>query len=102
MGKTNVLRRVEAFDAELRWQAAEWRAHSGGSGPAAQVVSMSNKTRLPLPIDDVMADIVARVRGEGTLVLEAPPGAGKTTRVPAALVDAGIEGKVVVLEPRRL
>src|SRR5712671_2832214 len=63
---------------------------------------MRGEAPVTLPIDDVMADIVARVRGEGTLVLEAPPGAGKTTRVPAALLDAGIEGKVVVLEPRRL
>ena len=39
-----------------------------------------------------------------TLVLEAPPGAGKTTRVPRALLDAGsrADGEIVVLEPRRL
>ncbi|HWE27904.1 MAG TPA: helicase-related protein, partial [Polyangia bacterium] len=37
-----------------------------------------------------------------SLVLEAPPGAGKTTRVPRALLDAGVEGEILVLEPRRL
>src|SRR5205085_2240095 len=52
----------------------------------------------------VLAEIVERVRSAGALVLQAPPGAGKTARVPAALLDpaAGVRGKVVVLEPRRL
>ncbi len=36
------------------------------------------------------------------LVLGAPPGAGKTTRVPRALLDSGFPGEIVVLEPRRL
>src|SRR5256885_8266082 len=57
---------------------------------------------LRLPIDDVMSEILEAVRMRGSLVLQAQPGAGKTTRVPAAMLDAGIEGKVVVLEPRRL
>lgn len=57
-----------------------------------------------LPIDDLLPDVVATVRASGRLVLEAPPGAGKTTRVPAALLDAGVaRGRdVVVLQPRRL
>jgi ATP-dependent helicase HrpB len=59
---------------------------------------------LPLPIDPLLPEIVASLRRESTLVLEAPPGAGKTTRVPRALLDAGLaaEGEIVVLEPRRL
>jgi ATP-dependent helicase HrpB len=57
----------------------------------------------PLPIDDVMPQVIAAVRDRRVCVLVAPPGAGKTTRVPGALVDAGvIEGSVVVLQPRRL
>ncbi len=58
----------------------------------------------PLPIDDVLASLVAAVRERGAGVLVAPPGAGKTTRVPGALLDAGLagHGDVVVLEPRRL
>ena len=58
----------------------------------------------PLPIDEVLADVVAAVRARGAAVLVAPPGAGKTTRVPGALLDAGLAGAgdVVVLEPRRL
>lgn len=40
---------------------------------------------------------------EGVCVLQAPPGAGKTTRVPLALLEAGaFDGKLVMLEPRRL
>jgi ATP-dependent helicase HrpB len=63
---------------------------------------MSEKRLSELPIDGVLPEIVQRVRAAGTLVLEAPPGAGKTTRVAPALLDAGIAGKIVVLEPRRL
>jgi ATP-dependent helicase HrpB len=56
-----------------------------------------------LPIDDVLPDVVAAVRDRRTCVLVAPPGAGKTTRVPGALLDAGlIDGTIVVLQPRRL
>jgi ATP-dependent helicase HrpB len=43
------------------------------------------------------------VRDRGVAVLVAPPGAGKTTRVPGALIDAGVcAGEVIVLQPRRL
>jgi ATP-dependent helicase HrpB len=54
-----------------------------------------------LPIDDVLADVVAAVRERRTAVLVAPPGAGKTTRVPGALLDV-VTGSIVVLQPRRL
>lgn len=56
----------------------------------------------PLPIDPLLPDIVASLRAHPSVVLEAPPGAGKTTRVPRALLDAGVEGEILVLEPRRL
>lgn len=55
-----------------------------------------------LPIDSELPGIVSVLRERRRLVLEAPPGAGKTTRVPRALLDAGFEGEIVVLEPRRL
>jgi ATP-dependent RNA helicase HrpB len=56
-----------------------------------------------LPIDAVVPQVVAAVRDRGVMVLVAPPGAGKTTRVPGALLDAGVvDGEVVVLQPRRL
>jgi ATP-dependent helicase HrpB len=54
-----------------------------------------------LPIDSLLPDIVSSLRARPNLVLEAPPGAGKTTRVPPALLEAGF-GEVLVLEPRRL
>ncbi|MBI5524911.1 MAG: ATP-dependent helicase HrpB [Deltaproteobacteria bacterium] len=58
----------------------------------------------PLPIDSVIPDILAALKGAQAVVVEAPPGAGKTTRVPRAILEAGIagDGDVVVLQPRRL
>ncbi|MDB4965857.1 MAG: ATP-dependent helicase HrpB [Myxococcales bacterium] len=56
----------------------------------------------PLPIDPLLPEIVSSLGRTSSLVLEAPPGAGKTTRVPRALLDAGVEGEILVLEPRRL
>src|SRR5439155_9656624 len=57
-----------------------------------------------LPIDPVLPELVAALRSHSRLILRAPPGAGKTTRVPATLLDAGLAGdrRVVVLEPRRI
>jgi ATP-dependent helicase HrpB len=57
-----------------------------------------------LPIDSLLPEIVASLGRAPNLVIEAPPGAGKTTRVPSALLDAGLAGEreVWVLEPRRL
>src|SRR6202012_552560 len=53
-----------------------------------------------LPIDPLLPEIVSHLRAHSTLIIEAVPGAGKTTRVPAALLDTGLN--LVVLEPRRL
>ena len=58
-------------------------------------------SRERLPIDDVLGDIVAAMTSDGTTVLVAAPGAGKTTRVPPALEAAGL-GPIVILEPRRI
>ena len=55
----------------------------------------------PLPVDDVLPDLRAALEAHGRAVLQAPPGAGKTTRVPLALLDA-VPGRIVMLEPRRL
>ncbi len=56
-----------------------------------------------LPIDAALPDLIAAVRAHGRAVLEAPPGAGKTTRVPLALLEAGVtDGRILMLEPRRL
>src|SRR6266542_4168090 len=57
-----------------------------------------------LPIDPLLAELVAQLRQSTAVVLRAPTGAGKTTRVPPALLDAAAAaGKwIAVLEPRRL
>ncbi|WP_281995788.1 ATP-dependent helicase HrpB [Ruegeria faecimaris] len=56
-----------------------------------------------LPIDDAIPDLLAALKASGRAVLQAPPGAGKTTRVPLAILEAGLcDGKIVMLEPRRL
>ncbi|MCP3920798.1 MAG: ATP-dependent helicase HrpB [bacterium] len=54
-----------------------------------------------LPVDAVLPEVVAALAAHPACVLVAPTGAGKTTRLPPALDDAGL-GPVVVLEPRRI
>lgn len=54
-----------------------------------------------LPIDALLPQITAELRRNSSLVIEAPPGAGKTTRVPPALLPH-VTGEILVLEPRRL
>jgi len=58
----------------------------------------------PLPIDDALPELTAALLNRSSAVLVAPPGAGKTTRVPLVLADAPWtqHRKIVVLEPRRL
>ena len=56
----------------------------------------------PLPIDPLLPEVLRCLEASPRLVLEAPPGAGKTTRVPPALLDATGAGEILVLEPRRL
>ena len=53
----------------------------------------------PLPIDPFIPEIVDHVRRSRALVVTAQPGAGKTTRVPPALVD---DGPLILLQPRRV
>ncbi|MFM2388715.1 MAG: ATP-dependent helicase HrpB [Pseudomonadota bacterium] len=56
-----------------------------------------------LPIDDALPALRAAIAARGQCVLQAPPGAGKTTRVPLDLLAAGlIAGRILMLEPRRL
>src|SRR6266536_4115217 len=58
-----------------------------------------------LPVDTIVPEIVSSLSRHPNLVIEAPPGAGKTTRVPPALFGFSHripEGEVVVVEPRRI
>src|SRR5690606_27621965 len=56
---------------------------------------------MDLPIDAVLPQLTAALTAHGRAVLMAPPGAGKTTRVPLALLPV-VAGRIVMLEPRRL
>lgn len=56
-----------------------------------------------LPINDVLPQLTDALARQRQAVLRAPPGAGKTTRVPLALLESGLtQGRIVMLEPRRL
>src|SRR6187431_1121742 len=57
-----------------------------------------------LPIDEALPRLTAALRQTHSAVLVAPPGAGKTTRVPLWLIDTlwAADKKILVLEPRRL
>lgn len=54
-----------------------------------------------LPISSLLPDIAATLCAQNRAVLQAPPGAGKTTLVPLLLLDH-VDGKIIMLEPRRL
>jgi ATP-dependent helicase HrpB len=58
----------------------------------------------PLPIDSVLPEVAARLARGTRLVVVAPPGAGKTTRIPLALLeqDWAAGKRILLLEPRRL
>jgi len=60
---------------------------------------MSAKPRLDLPVDAFVRDVRRLLAAHRALVVTAAPGAGKTTRIPPALVDAG---RVLLLQPRRV
>lgn len=56
------------------------------------------------PIDNILPELTAAVREHPAVVLQAPPGSGKTTRVPLALLDVipPQKGRIIMLEPRRI
>jgi ATP-dependent helicase HrpB len=59
---------------------------------------------IPLPVEEVLPELLHALRIHHNVILSAPPGAGKTTRVPLAILESDLlhEGKIVMLEPRRL
>lgn len=65
---------------------------------------MARPARAALPIDPAMPELIEALRARGAAVLVAPPGSGKTTRAPVALLEAGLigAGKLVLLQPRRV
>lgn len=59
------------------------------------------KRKTSLPVDGVLPEVIQSLERNPNLVIEAPPGAGKTTRVPPVLLGL-VPGEVIVLEPRRI
>ena len=66
--------------------------------------AMSNTNPASLPVEAVLPELLECLASHGGAVLEAPPGAGKSTRVPLALLGAPWRGdrRILVLEPRRV
>jgi ATP-dependent helicase HrpB len=60
---------------------------------------MQPLVQTPLPVDRYLDEILSLVRAEKTAVIVAPPGAGKTTRIPPALTRLG---RTILLQPRRV
>jgi len=57
----------------------------------------------PLPIDDALPGLIDALSTRRAALVVAPPGSGKTTRVPPALLDSGrFSGKILLLQPRRV
>ncbi len=65
---------------------------------------MSGPGSSPLPIDAILGDVLAALKRGPAVVVQAPPGAGKTTRLPPFLLQAGVvgAGTLLLLEPRRI
>lgn len=76
----------------------------------SQIFSKQTSVQVPpLPIEEILPLVIGRLSNGSALVIKAEPGAGKTTRVPPAILDAGLcklpnkqFGQIVVLQPRRV
>jgi len=94
--------------------AAPFKTHDEALRPQLRAIDLPQRpcfdcdivNRKPvLPVDVLLPEIVSSLRRHPNVVIEAPPGAGKTTRVPPALLRAFGErggGEVIVVEPRRI
>ncbi|MEL6234674.1 MAG: ATP-dependent helicase HrpB [Pseudomonadota bacterium] len=78
------------------------RNAASGAPPSAAGPSGLDLPGPGLPIDPVLPELCAHLREKGAAVLQAPPGAGKTTRVPLALDQTLPPGRILMLEPRRV
>ncbi|MBD1555560.1 ATP-dependent helicase HrpB [Vibrio sp. S9_S30] len=64
---------------------------------------MSQSSKLPLPIETVLPELLVALNTQHQVVLKAEPGAGKSTYLPLQLLKQHVvEGKIIMLEPRRL
>ncbi len=72
--------------------------------PGMQKDIKSGQNTTSYPIDEILPELKAAIREHSAVVLSAPPGSGKTTRVPLALLDSidPQAGRILMLEPRRI
>ena len=94
-------------DLQTQLQALQRRETVARESRLTVRLTRMTRARTPLPIDNVLAEICAAVTAGNRLVLAAPPGAGKTSRVPLALAGlldgpSIVKGKILLLEPRRV
>jgi ATP-dependent RNA helicase HrpB len=77
---------------------------AGGTRPGMMNGDMPRSFDTPLPIDAALDELSRTLAANTSAVLVAPPGAGKTTRVPLALLEEpwARDKKIIVLEPRRI
>src|SRR3954462_1850323 len=87
-----------------RLRCAEPPSPTRGEGKNQAEPSLPLTFDTPLPIDAALPELTRTLESHSTAVLVAPPGAGKTTRVPLTLLDAAWvgKGKIIMLEPRRI
>ncbi|MFK7911526.1 MAG: ATP-dependent helicase HrpB [Akkermansiaceae bacterium] len=57
---------------------------------------------IDLPVNTIKDDVLAALEQQGRLLLRAPTGSGKSTCVPPMMLDGGVEGLIVVVQPRRI
>lgn len=91
------------FHAPSSPTAPTQRESRSGWGTGENALSLASAVQ-PLPIDPLLPELAEMLSVAGAVVVEAPPGAGKTTRVPVSLVRTpfGRAGEILVSEPRRL
>jgi ATP-dependent helicase HrpB len=93
-----------AATVRLRWSGRSYRA--GLHATFSCVAPLPSWAGDPLPVDGVLDEVAAALDRRGVAVLEAEPGAGKTTRLPLALHLAALtaqdQRRIVVLQPRRI
>ena len=95
--------RGDRTPSRLAGAVPSFLANAAGRGEVPAILLVMRHIE-PLPIDAVLPLLRKALRGADSAVLQAPPGAGKTTRVPIALLDEPwLAGRqIVMLEPRRL
>jgi ATP-dependent helicase HrpB len=92
-----------APDHRPRWSRSRWPRYDPAHDLPPPRAAPANPLIAALPVESSLPALLEALRTQEVVLLQAPPGAGKTTRVPLALLDAPwCRGKIMMLEPRRL